>query len=645
MTICGESSRGSSTSSPWTGLRTRIDASLYEIDPLGVVRSAQRARRGERRAVCGREPDRRSCAGGGHRHGRRGAWARAGRRSEPASSPGDLDRQRPRGGRAGRRARRAQCAARADGAAARAGHRQFRRHDGRGDDRASTRPGRGRCKYGSTGDQVDRLRVVFAARRGGRRRLRALARLTSRSRRISRTWWFASSRRSIRNSEGRLAQECLARRATAPAMRSRGPPARREFIWEGCWRARKGRWRVTLQAVLRTVPIPAARRVVLLAFAGLLDAAAFVERAAGPSLGASSCDLFDRRSLSLARDADASFRGWIDESAEAVLTVEFEGDDPDVDRRQAAPSEGDGAPDRAWLVSEPFATVEAGGVRTAAGPAPAGRAAADAVSRPGAADLDRRRRGGAARPVSSPCCSGSRACSSSKTSPGRSTPAPATGRLRLRPFLDLSDPGDRAKLEPLAAGVYDIVLEAGGTIGSAQACGLARTQFLRKQYGELVAGLPRDQGCLRPAGPVQSGQGHRRRSAPDAQQPEAMAGATARSAVATERRRSVRGAAARVAAEPPPGCASRATACPDASGRGAGGSAGDSARPALAGLVADRDGVPTARAAAPAARSTRRRGCARASAPCGRGGLAPVAGQPDPRDRHRADRSAALGRR
>ena len=30
------------------------------------------------------------------------------------------------------------------------------------------------------------------------------------------------------------------------------------------------------------------------------------------------------------------------------------------------------------------------------------------------------------------------------------------------------------------------MLEAGGTISSAQGCGLARTQFLRKQYGELV---------------------------------------------------------------------------------------------------------------------------------------------------------------
>ena len=60
------------------------------------------------------------------------------------------------------------------------------------------------------------------------------------------------------------------------------------------------------------------------------------------------------------------------------------------------------------------------------------------------------------------------------------------GRLRLRPFLDLADPGDRAKLEPLANRVYDIVIEAGGTVSSARGCGLARTQFLRRQYGELV---------------------------------------------------------------------------------------------------------------------------------------------------------------
>ena len=60
------------------------------------------------------------------------------------------------------------------------------------------------------------------------------------------------------------------------------------------------------------------------------------------------------------------------------------------------------------------------------------------------------------------------------------------GRIRLRPFLDLSDPGDRARLEPLAREIYDLVIEAGGTISASQGCGLARTQFLPRQYGEVV---------------------------------------------------------------------------------------------------------------------------------------------------------------
>ena len=170
-----------------------IDASLYEIDPLGVVvpRSEHDVVNVVRYAAENRIA--RSRAGGRHRHRRRLARARAGRRFEPASSPGDLDRQRPRGGRGRRGARRAQRAARAAGAAARAGHAQFRRHDRRGDDR--------RRRGGTAVDEIwlDRRPGRPAAgglcsRRGGRRRVRALARLTTRSRSISRSWSFASSR-------------------------------------------------------------------------------------------------------------------------------------------------------------------------------------------------------------------------------------------------------------------------------------------------------------------------------------------------------------------------------------------------------------------------------------------------------------------
>ena len=88
----------------------------------------------------------------------------------------------------------------------------------------------------------------------------------------------------------------------------------------------RGTLALVTEATLRTSPIPAAQAVVLFGFARIGDAAAVVPDclAAGPS----TCDLFDWRSISLARDAAPAFREWIAEAAEAVLIVEFEGDEP-----------------------------------------------------------------------------------------------------------------------------------------------------------------------------------------------------------------------------------------------------------------------------------------------------------------------------
>ena len=91
----------------------------------------------------------------------------------------------------------------------------------------------------------------------------------------------------------------------------------------------EGTLAIVLQAVLRTIPVPVAQGTAVLPFRGLSEAAAFVPELIGGGLEASSCDLFDRRSISLARDADPSCRGWIDEAAEAILIVEMEGDDPE----------------------------------------------------------------------------------------------------------------------------------------------------------------------------------------------------------------------------------------------------------------------------------------------------------------------------
>ena len=88
----------------------------------------------------------------------------------------------------------------------------------------------------------------------------------------------------------------------------------------------EGTLAIISQAELRTLPLPAAEGVVVLPFVNLSDAVEFVPVLSDRALRPASCDLLDRRSLSLAREANASFRGWIHEAAEAILIVEYEGD-------------------------------------------------------------------------------------------------------------------------------------------------------------------------------------------------------------------------------------------------------------------------------------------------------------------------------
>ncbi|HEU5116525.1 MAG TPA: FAD-binding oxidoreductase, partial [Isosphaeraceae bacterium] len=78
------------------------------------------------------------------------------------------------------------------------------------------------------------------------------------------------------------------------------------------------------EATLRTVPIPRAACALVLPFGRLVDAASAIPRCLEER--PSACELFDWRNLSLARDAEAAFRAWIPEVAEAALLVEFEGE-------------------------------------------------------------------------------------------------------------------------------------------------------------------------------------------------------------------------------------------------------------------------------------------------------------------------------
>jgi len=78
------------------------------------------------------------------------------------------------------------------------------------------------------------------------------------------------------------------------------------------------------EARLRTQPLPAQRGVVLLFF-DRLDSAAIAAQEV-PQLGASACDLMDRRLLTIARETDVNYDLLIPPETEAMLLVEFQGD-------------------------------------------------------------------------------------------------------------------------------------------------------------------------------------------------------------------------------------------------------------------------------------------------------------------------------
>ena len=59
------------------------------------------------------------------------------------------------------------------------------------------------------------------------------------------------------------------------------------------------------------------------------------------------------------------------------------------------------------------------------------------------------------------------------------------GQIHVRPFLDLGNPDDVRKMQPLAVNLYEKVLEVGGTISGEHGLGLSRTWFAKRQFGPL----------------------------------------------------------------------------------------------------------------------------------------------------------------
>jgi FAD/FMN-containing dehydrogenase/Fe-S oxidoreductase len=244
----------------------------------------------------------------------------------------------------------------------------------------------------------------------------------------------------------------------------------------------EGTLALVTEITMRTVPIPPAQASLLLPFARISDAASTAAECLDCSPAA--CDLFDWRSIALVREAGAPYRDWITDAAESILVLLFEGDDPDE------------VSGRAGRLAE----------RVARG----GRLAADPVVFSKRLECERMlglrrliepslmRMRGRARPVSflddaavppehlAEMIQRLQNIMKNHTVSWTLDANAGHGQLHPRPFLDLGDPCDVAKLELLATEVFDAALDLGGTVSGESGCGLVRTQFLRRQFGEVL---------------------------------------------------------------------------------------------------------------------------------------------------------------
>jgi len=235
------------------------------------------------------------------------------------------------------------------------------------------------------------------------------------------------------------------------------------------------------EATIKTVPLPTHRGVCLLFFDRMENAA----RAAidMPERGAVACDLIDRRLLTIARENDVRFDVLVPPEAEAMVLVEFFDADSRLLRKQLEEIVSDIHYSQRLAFASCIATDPedvAFHRQLVEGVVPLlYRLRGTTRPLPFVEDM-------AVPPAELPdflmqvqnIFKKHRVTTSLLAHAGH-------GQLHLRPFLDLGNPGDVAKMRDLADELYEAVLAIGGTISGEHADGLSRTAFVRRQYGPV----------------------------------------------------------------------------------------------------------------------------------------------------------------
>jgi FAD/FMN-containing dehydrogenase/Fe-S oxidoreductase len=243
----------------------------------------------------------------------------------------------------------------------------------------------------------------------------------------------------------------------------------------------EGTLAIITEATLRTVPLPAGRSLVVLGFAGM-DAALRAARWAMPT-GPSACELLDHRLLTLARGCDPATALYVPPEAEVVLLVEYE-TDLALDAREAARALADRLYRTEHLALHAVTAFQSQEIEQIWG-----------IRQSALSSLYRMR--GQIQPVSLIEDVGvpldqlstylyrvQEILQRHETTASFLIHA-GTGQVHTRPFLELNQPAEVAKLSALAEEVHSLALELGGTISAQHGVGLARTRWVARQYGPL----------------------------------------------------------------------------------------------------------------------------------------------------------------
>ncbi len=243
----------------------------------------------------------------------------------------------------------------------------------------------------------------------------------------------------------------------------------------------EGTLAIITEATVRTTPRPKHRGLTLLFFDRLESAARGALEIADYHVA--TCDLMDRRLLTIAREMDLRYELLIPAEAEAMLLVEQSGDDAyEVGQRlrelvgrltrerhlafDARVTMEKEERDFYWRLSRRVATTLY-------------RLKGTTQALPFIEDI-------AVPPETLPDF----LVRMQNVLKKHAVTAPmfahiGHGQLHLRPFLDLGNPDHQRLMQELATDLYEEVLSVGGTISGEHSLGLSRTWFLRRQVGPL----------------------------------------------------------------------------------------------------------------------------------------------------------------